>query len=540
MWYKLFQFIRVHGPILILYTLYFSVLSIGLRYPTSTNLSLVPLDPNFPLHALAGLDLSDGGTGFVNSRLEWPDGAPIRYLAWPLLLCSQIFEQHFDAVPAFHLGILAWLTTQGVLMVYLFQDLLQERLRSLSAATLALCAPQVLIALGNAQFENVAPALLLLIGWSVVRQKYFWVFFSLLGACFSSPYMGFLGLLLAMVIGFKEKWVWLCMIISSGCLWWYYDAVISGGIHESTRPAPAVMSESANLLGLFSPVNIAENGGSELPNAIERLHLLQSNVSEVVLDEKWFWVMVTASSFLGLSWLILGLTGLWQKRHDPIIRSLTIWSLISLLCAFGNELVVETETIDIAIPWIWSVTEYIPGLANMNATYRFLMAPSLLLALGIACVGNRGLLVLGTLFCILEALFISPAHWPIPSKQPVIPEEIATIQKPFIFWPPPPVISSYKVTMTSLLLNQPIAMFSAQKASMPTADGTIPELKLTTDRQGRTINQWTQIAIDNDITYLIEYRGYHELNGPPPIRIHQRKCYTSYCLSLLTHEKPEN
>ena len=81
MWYKLFQFIRTHGPTFILYILYFSVLSIGLRYPTSTNLTLVPLDPNFPLHALAGLDISDGGTGFVNSRLEWPDGAPIRYLA---------------------------------------------------------------------------------------------------------------------------------------------------------------------------------------------------------------------------------------------------------------------------------------------------------------------------------------------------------------------------------------------------------------------------------------------------------------------------
>lgn len=87
----------------------------------------------------------------------------------------------------------------------------------------------------------------------------------------------------------------------------------------------------------------------------------------------------------------------------------------------------------------------------MNATYRFLMTPSLLLALGMACVGNKVLLTLGTVLCILEALFISPAHSPLPSKLPLVPEEIATIQKPFIFWPPPPVIYSYKVTMTSLL-----------------------------------------------------------------------------------------
>ena len=73
--------------------------------------------------------------------------------------------------------------------------------------------------------------------------------------------MGFLGLLLAVVMDFKEKWVWLSMTLSSAGLWWYYDAVISGGIHESTRPATAVMSESENLLGLFLPINIAENGG---------------------------------------------------------------------------------------------------------------------------------------------------------------------------------------------------------------------------------------------------------------------------------------
>lgn len=79
-------------------------------------------------------------------------------------------------------------------------------------------------------------------------------------------------------------------------------------------------------------------------------------------------------------------------------------------------------------------------------------------------------------------------------------------------------------------------MFSAQEASMPSADGTMPKLKLTTDRHGHTITQWTQVAIEDDITYLIEYRGSHELNGPPPIRIHQRKCYASYCLSTNTRQ----
>ena len=41
----------------------------------------------------------------------------------------------------------------------------------------------------------------------------------------------------------------------------------------------------------------------------------------------------------------------------------------------------------------------------------FLMAPSLVLALGVACLGRRILLLFGFVVCIVEALLISPAHW---------------------------------------------------------------------------------------------------------------------------------
>ena len=131
-----------------------------------------PSGSYFPLHALAALDLSDGGSGFVNTRLEFPDGAPVRYLAW--LFCSALYclSIRYTRVAAFHLGTLTWLSLQGVLMMYLFQDFLEDRLCAFVAATLALCAPQVLIALGNAQTENVAPAFLLLIGWSIERKRY--------------------------------------------------------------------------------------------------------------------------------------------------------------------------------------------------------------------------------------------------------------------------------------------------------------------------------------------------------------------------------
>ena len=105
------------------------------------------------------------------------------------------------------------------------------------------------------------------------------------------------------------------MTVSGLSSWMYYSAVTGGEVHESTQPAPSSMAESANLLGTILPVNIAENGGTELPSMMERIRLLNSPISSAPFDDTWFWVMVTASSFLGVSWVILGVMGIWQKKR---------------------------------------------------------------------------------------------------------------------------------------------------------------------------------------------------------------------------------
>ena len=338
---------------------------------------------------------------------------------------------------------------------------------------------------------------------------------------------------MALLLGFRSKLVWLLMGISALSAQLYYSAVTGGQIHESTQPAPSVMSESANLIGIFLPINIAENGGTELPSYVERIQLFWTTPSEAPFDDVWFWVMVTASSFLGVAWIVFGLIGLWQKRGDALTRRLALWSGVALLCSFGDNIIIDIGVQQYYIPWVWRITDLVPGLADMNATHRFLMGPSLILALGVACIGKRTFLTLGFVACLFEALLISPAHWPIPAKKATLPEELSVIQKPFIFWPPPPVISSYKVTMTSLLLNQPIALFSAQGTSMPDASGKISPLHTKLDRHGRSLQDWTQEAIKNDVTTLIQYRSFHESNGILPIKSHQRMCYPSYCVSLL-------
>ena len=528
--------VRAHLLSFIALLIYFGVIAIVLRYPTSIHPDAVPLDPNFPLHALAAQDLVSGGTPFVNTHLEWPDGAPIRYLAWPLLLIGMLGNLIWDPIPAMNIAIIVWLMIQGIGMTYLFQSLLQDWIRATLASTLAISAPQLLIALGNAQFENVAPLFLLLIAWSLLRKKYAWLTVGLLGACFSSPYMGFLGLLLALILGYKQSWTWFNMVVTSSAVWWYYHAVSDGMVHESTQPAPSIMSESASLLGLWMPANIAENGGNTLTYGVDRLNQIGNIIPTDTFDDSWFWVMVTASSYIGITWTFIGLAGLWMKRHDPIVKGLSIWGLIALLFSFGDVLYINT---DLQLHWIWQLSNWIPGLSNMNATYRFLAAPSLLLALGVVCFGSRWMVILSSLLCLGEALLITPAHWPIPAKNPDIPAEIKDLDQPFVFWPPPPVISSYKVTMTGLLLNQPVALFSEQGVGLPKADGRLPQLGAGLNRRGNSLQQWVDQLVDLKVNRIVFYQSFHDNYNRIPIRVHQRKCYDSYCISLLVQPKED-
>ena len=227
-----------------------------------------------------------------------------------------------DPIPAMNISIVAWLALQGIGMALLFQSLLNEWLRAILAATLALIAPQVLIASGNAQFENIAPFFFLLIGWSAFRKKPGWLFTGLLCTGFSSPYMGFLGLLLAICIGYRNVWTWVTTTVTSLFVWVYYNAVTKGHIHESTLPAPSQLGESADFKGLLVPLNNAENARKRLPDQLERIQTLYEPTSS--FDDTWFWVMATASSFLGISvytWTHRSV----EQRKDRFVRGLCLW-----------------------------------------------------------------------------------------------------------------------------------------------------------------------------------------------------------------------
>ena len=514
--------------------LYFLLLSILLRWPLSLygNWDAVPLEPNFPLHAVAAWDLSLDGTPFHNEHLEWPVGAPVRYLAWTLLLIAVPLEAHFLPIEAFNLATLLWIWGQGLGLYWLFSKWFRSEIQRFSGASLSLIAPQTLIALGNGQFENFAPFFLFFCFWAAQEKRFFATLLGLLACCFSSPYIGFLALLLVFITAKFQPKILFSLVLSALATFFYYQPVSTDEVHESTMPAPSELPEKADLLNMFIPQNKALNSGKEVMSAKTRWKKIFEAPSPSVYDNKWPWLLTTSSSFLGLSFLFFGGQGLILNR-DPRFRSLLHWGVLSTLFSLGTMVYIGFAR----VPFLWQISKLIPGLEHMQATSRFLFAPSLVLVLGICLYPNRKRLPLIILLCILETLFITPAHWPIPSRKITPHPELEDIETPVAFWPAAPSISSHKITMLSLVIRQPLALFSDMEATPPTPRG-IHKAGQGKNRQNQTAQEWNA-QIKQETNILLQFRGDFENNQYKPIKFHQQQCSDSYCRWYLNPIKPE-
>ena len=505
-----------------------------LRYPLSIHPTAIPLDPNFPLHALASWDLTEHGTWFTNMHLEWPDGAPVRYLAGTLLGIAYVCNLYLDPIPAFNIATVLWIWMQGFGIFCILQHMTQQKTsHAICGAILCLVSPQGLLALSNGQFENFSPFFLLLTGWSVHHKKYPLTLMALLCCGFSSPYMAILAFLLVIIMEHKNIMVWGNIAITAGAIWWYYHPVTAQMVHESVIPAPSTMGERATPLGLFLPENIAENGGNSWAHPIERWHNIFTSISTETFAETWYWLMPTASNFLGYSWILFGIYGLWTNRHNAFIHKLILWGAICTLISFGHHI----DFGFFSIPNVWMLSEFLPGVSNMQATYRFLVGPSIALTLGIVYLYPKHIVWI-TLGAMVEALFVTPAYWPIPSKYPEIHQDIAHIQEPFIFWPAPPIISSYKVTILSLLLEQPIALYEEQTASMPNPDGSFHKIGKNINRHGLSVQEWLDQVQAQKVNELIQYRLF-TIDHKLPFSTHNRKCGEVYCINRLEQILPK-
>ena len=147
---------------------------------------------------------------------------------------------------------------------------------------------------------------------------------------------GFLGLLLALITGYHSKRVWIYMTLSS-VAFWPISLLLQVVLFMNPPNQHLQHGGISEFSGTYPTINIAENGGTALPSIMERVRLLSTPATSAPFDDKWFWVMVTASSFLGISWIVLGIIGIWQKKGDPIARHLLLWSVLAMLFSFGDQ-----------------------------------------------------------------------------------------------------------------------------------------------------------------------------------------------------------
>ena len=205
------------------------VLAMVVRWPVSLYVEALPLDANTALHVLSARDLATGGSPGRLEMLGFPEGAPVRLLAWPILALAAPLAAVLSSIVAFNIAVVVWLALQGVAVHVLCRSEGWPRAGSALAGLAVMVAPSVLLALGNGQYENVVvlPIVLAVVGARKAGLAgWGWCTAGLLLAVFSTPYQ-------AIVAG--------TMALAAG--------VVAGGL----RRAASVLAAGARLFTRLKP-----------------------------------------------------------------------------------------------------------------------------------------------------------------------------------------------------------------------------------------------------------------------------------------------
>ena len=297
------------------------VLAAIARWPCIPYVNAATLDPNFGLHALSSAPYS-GTHPFRIESLNYPDGIPAQFIAIPTLILAKLIAPLWNAVAATHISVWLWLALQGIGTALLFSNQPQRNRYLISTA--AILNPIHMVALGNGQWENVAifPILMVATALKAGRWARFIIGLILCAAC--SPYILMAGLLCAVPFIKPQLTNWRLYssiaLVSTLCLAYYSGAEDSQTAHIG--PAPASISEPAQLSSLVYPTNQAEDGGIPLDGPLARLQRISELPRQQKYHADWPWLQATAGSYLGLSLIGLAIIG-WRETKDR-------WMLFSI------------------------------------------------------------------------------------------------------------------------------------------------------------------------------------------------------------------
>ena len=482
------------------------LMAVALRWPLSIYWDAAPLEPNFPLHALGAAGVGRGEWLSLSS-LEWPDGATVRYIAWPLMVIGGLISWVATPIVSMNLAVTGWIALSMIGIWRIGRAWGWHNNGAVLAALAGTVAPVNMLALGNGQFENMCLFPLTWVCFSAQQGHVGRLAFSLLLCCFSSPYQGVVGAIGGLIFGL-QNWrkavptMAIVLLLTA----WHYGPVKDGMVHESVAPPPNAAAERALPIGWLVPENIAENGGQPLRGPIQRVKEISNTPSSTIYSHRWPWLMSTATSYVGIILLIGGATALIRRRKETVAKKAALVGIVCGVIAMGDTVSIGST----ALPLPWTLVDELPGLTQMKATARFLTGLSMaaLIGLGILKIHRNFAIVFGVAL-VADGLLLTPSHWPMPSKKPLPSRQLKNIEgkAPIAFWPAAPIIASHKVTMTALFLERPLALYAERNIGMPEADGRIQRNnRKRMDRNDRSPEEWADLLKSKGVLHIVQFR----------------------------------
>ena len=441
------------------------------RWPLGHFPTLLPTDPNTPLHALAVAQLAEGGPWDRLLSMGWPEGIPLRLVGIPTLLLAAPLAGALGAMAALQVATTVSYVLHGVVVGLVVRSLGGTAAAGRGAALAALLVPSMVHVQSIGQIENVAPGFLALAVWGAARGGRSWgvAALGLLLAGFSTPYQAFAaGVLMMGVAGAQGraalgKAAGVAAACAVAVVPYYLGAASGDAATLASSPPEQGPWAPAGLWDLLWPRAVWFSETLNLPGPLSRLADLDT-VPTVASLVDYPWTTPHQVSYLGWTLGVFGVLGLLSIREQPLGKGLIAAAAACVICALGPSLRIFGEGAGV-IPLPWALVAPLPGVGDLAATHRFLSGTLLALAIGTGFfVAHRPRFALFVpLALLVEATLIAPVHWPVPTAHPVGGELLEELPPhPVALWPPLGSRPPQDHELVTLILDRPAAVFSGE------------------------------------------------------------------------------
>jgi hypothetical protein len=418
-----------------------------LLWPSSIFPNLAPLNPNQALHLLVLRHLGHWVSALLAGHpvplnlideCSWPNGLPIRVVAWPYQLVALPFTLVVSEIAAFNIAKTLLLALAGVAMWAWLRRIGLGRPAAV-AGTLALQAsPLLLTFLSNGQVENhlaaAFPLLLLCMAHGGPAGAGL-VAIVAAAAAFSSPYQAVpLALLCGIGILFTRGWgqrVLVAGAFAAGTLpaWAYFGTgqycSLAGGLRgPSSGEVPATLSDAL----------VPALRGWQAARLAELWNFFRYG-DVVTIGTRWEGRDLVHIGYLGLALVVVGGMGLLlallhrsdQRRNGAIVG---LFTLLTFVLACGSSLRLSAG-VDTGVPLPWALIKHFARVGELGTTWRFLTGASFGLAAGAAFLVEvfsrrawlaRAVSSLVVVAVLLDLLALAPVRLPIRAAHVKLPE----------------------------------------------------------------------------------------------------------------------